>query len=329
MTTPLTDREGGVATRIREARRGAGLSQAALASLVGVSDSTVWSWEAGRTKPGRERLAAIAFHCRRASAGGASRKRSLPVTMPREERMRAVVGAIARHGAAHAYPPTLREVQDETGFSSLSVVKYWLDSCERAGLLVRARGMARAVTLTEAGRAFAEAPPETRVEPPGRREDGTPDGTGSTQAADAPTDTEPQAYGSDQKTLERRRAKATTPAGTDPARGVGARIRQARRSADLTQRELATLVGVSSNTVWFWEAGRMTPTYEHRVAVASRCRMHVSELDGRAGSNRDLLDATAAAFRRAVAHLPERDIESIWTFIHFLRWRRHRRRRAA
>ena len=161
MNTSQVDLEANLAARIREARRGAGLSQAALAALVGVSDSTVWSWEAGRTKPGREHLAAIVFHCRRASAGGASRERSLPVTMPREERMQAVVGAIARHAAAHAYPPTLREVQDETGFSSLSVVKYWLDSSERAGLLVRARGMARAVTLTDAGRAFAEAPLET------------------------------------------------------------------------------------------------------------------------------------------------------------------------
>ena len=329
MTTPLTDREGGVATRIREARRGAGLSQAALASLVGVSDSTVWSWEAGRTKPGREHLAAIVFHCRTARAGGASRERSLPVTMPREERMRAVVGAIARHAAAHAYPPTLREVRDETGFSSLSVVKYWLDGCERAGLLVRGRGRARAVTLTEAGRAFAEAPLETGGALAVRAEDGTPDGTGSTEAADAATDTEPQPCRSDQKTQVPRRRRRLRPAGSDPTLGVGARIREARRSAGLTQRELAGLVGVYPQTVWFWEAGRMTPTYEHRVAVASHCRMHVSELEGRTGPDRDRVEEAVAAFRGAVAYLPERDIELIWTFIHFLRWRRGRRWRAA
>lgn len=116
---------------------------------------------------------------------------------------------------------------------------------------------------------------------------------------------------------------------TDPGSGVAARIRQARRSAVLTQRELAALVGVYPQTVWFWEAGRMMPTYEHRVAVASHCRMHVSELEGRTGSDRDRVEEALAAFRGAVAHLPERDIELIWTFIHFLRWRHRNRQRAA
>ena len=54
-------------------------------------------------------------------------------------------------------PPTLRELQQTTGFSSLSVVEYWLDECEKAGLLRHPRNIARAFTLTAAGRPFAEA----------------------------------------------------------------------------------------------------------------------------------------------------------------------------
>ena len=103
---------------------------------------------------------------RGAGAGAASGERSLPVTLPREVRMRAVVGAIARHAAEHGYAPSVQELMDETGFSSLSVVHYSLDWCEEAGLIVRARGIARGITLTEAGRAFAEASAESG-EPPG------------------------------------------------------------------------------------------------------------------------------------------------------------------
>lgn len=73
----------------------------------------------------------------------------------------------------------------------------------------------------------------------------------------------------------------------------------------------------------------MKPTYEHRCDLASHCGMDVGELEGRTGGDLDLLQATANAFRDAVAHLPERDIESIWLFIGFVRWRRHRRNRAA
>ena len=185
--------------------------------------------------------------------------------------MRAVLGVIARYAAKHGYPPSMQQIMDETGFGSKSVVGYSLDACEEEGLIVRARGLARAVTLTEAGRAFAEAPSETGSLP-ARREEPAPDGTGSTETADAATDTEPQPSASDRKTPGPRRRRRLRPAGTDAAHGVGARIREARRSAGLTQRELAALVGVYPQTAWYWEAGRVAPTYEHRVAVASHCR---------------------------------------------------------
>ena len=80
---------------------------------------------------------------------------------------------------------------------------------------------------------------------------------------------------------------------------------------------------------WCWEAGRMKPTYEHRVAVAFHCGTDVGALEGRTGPDRGQLQEAVATFLDAVAHLPEKDIESIWLFIRFLRWRRSRRRRAA
>ncbi|MYE45676.1 MAG: helix-turn-helix domain-containing protein [Chloroflexi bacterium] len=176
MNTTETDPRGGVASRIRETRLGAGLTQAELAARVGVTAGTVSSWEAGRSKPSQEHQEAIVVQCRTGAAdlaGGEApgRRRRSPVQlMSREERMRAVVDVIARHVAEHGYAPSMQEMGDETGFSSTSVVASSLDACEEAGLIVRGRRMARAVALTEAGRAFAEAPPETGGPPP-RRED--------------------------------------------------------------------------------------------------------------------------------------------------------------
>ena len=340
MTTSQTNPRGGVASRIREARRGARLTQRELAARLGVTTHAVWCWEAGRRTPSQERLAAIAVHCEQAarepvrreaprrrgrSPVGRSPVRHMEV---RNERMRSVIGAIARHRAERGYPPSLRQVQHEAGLSSLSVVTYSLDWCEEAGLIVRARGIARGITLTEAGRAFAEAPPESGEPPLARREDPAPVATGGAGAADAATDTSRPPCRSGRKTRVRPRADALTEQ-TAPGSGIAFRIREARRSAGLTQRELAALVGVSSHTVWCWEAGRARPTWEHRFAVAAHCRMDVEELEGRTGPHRDRLREAVVAFRGAVAHLPEQDIKLIWTFIHYVRWRRRERMRAA
>ena len=78
----------------------------------------------------------------------------------RENRTRALVEAIAHHQVAHAYPPTIRELQERLGFSSTSVVAYSLDQCESLGLIERVPRLARAVTLTAAGRALAGLPRE-------------------------------------------------------------------------------------------------------------------------------------------------------------------------
>ncbi len=194
MNTKQIDPDGGLAARIREERRGAGLSQAALAALVGVTRKTVWRWEAGRTRPAPRHRRGIALHCGAPALAPAGREspgrgQGSPVVVPLEERMRAVLGVIARYAAREGYPPSMQEIMDETGFSSKSVVGYSLDACEQAGLIVRARGLARAVRLTDAGRAFAEAPSETGSLPV-RREEVAPVAPG-TAAAPAATPAAP------------------------------------------------------------------------------------------------------------------------------------------
>ena len=78
----------------------------------------------------------------------------------REDWMSALVEAIARHGAEHGYPPTIRDLQLRTGASSTSVVLYRLRACEREGVIIRVPERARAITLTAAGRALAGLAPE-------------------------------------------------------------------------------------------------------------------------------------------------------------------------
>ena len=51
MTASETEHGGGIASRIREARLAAGLTQGQLAARVGVTVQTVRGWEAGRWKP--------------------------------------------------------------------------------------------------------------------------------------------------------------------------------------------------------------------------------------------------------------------------------------
>lgn len=78
----------------------------------------------------------------------------------RNERMRALVVAIARHQAKHGYAPSVRELRAATGLSSISEVARWLPICEQAGLIVRTPGLARAIRLTAAGEALAASRPE-------------------------------------------------------------------------------------------------------------------------------------------------------------------------
>ncbi len=100
---------------------------------------------------------------------------------------------------------------------------------------------------------------------------------------------------------------------------LGARIRDARKQVSLTQLELAELIGVSSHSVWAWEAGRMKPQHEHLVEVAFHCETSPEQLLGQAVVETESLQAAEVAFRDAVVGLPPEDIESIHKFIKFVR----------
>ena len=118
-----------------------------------------------------------------------------------------------------------------------------------------------------------------------------------------------------------------TSTGPDPADGLSARIRAARMAVGLTQRELARLVGVASNTVWAWEAGRVRPTHQHLLEVARHCRTSAHELEGREWVYSELRREAEVSFRDAVDSLPEEDIEEIGEFIRYVRARRRGQRR--
>ena len=110
-------------------------------------------------------------------------------------------------------------------------------------------------------------------------------------------------------------------------KNIGARIRDARTKAGLTQRRLSELLGVSPQTVWYWESGRMRPAHERLVELAFQCGVTTDRLLGRDVVEAEVLKETEASFRDAVAGLPLEDLESIQEFIRFVRERRYRKRR--
>lgn len=106
---------------------------------------------------------------------------------------------------------------------------------------------------------------------------------------------------------------------------VGARIRIVRKGAGKTQKEVGATLGVSSHTVWCWEAGKTQPTPEHITELAQAFGVSTDWLLGRDDIIADLLNEVDLSFRRAVAELPAEDIESIQSFIQFVRERRRGR----
>ena len=105
-------------------------------------------------------------------------------------------------------------------------------------------------------------------------------------------------------------------------KSIGARIKEARLKAGLTQRQVSELAGVSPHAVWSWEAGKMKPTPEHLLELAYQCETSTDWLLGR-----DVVEADVS-FRNAIEGLPMQDLESIMEFIRFVRGQRRRRDRA-
>lgn len=66
------------------------------------------------------------------------------------ERQRRILEFIARFQQKHGYPPTVREIGQEVGISSTSVVDYNLRALEKMGHLRRDREVSRGLELTGA-----------------------------------------------------------------------------------------------------------------------------------------------------------------------------------
>ena len=113
-----------------------------------------------------------------------------------------------------------------------------------------------------------------------------------------------------------------------PWKNIGDRIREARTKLGLTQAQLAGQVGVSSQTVWSWEAGRVRPKHEHLEELAFRCEVSTAWLLGRDVLEAELLREASVSFLDAVEGLPQEDIEAIHNFIRFIRQERRRRTEA-
>ena len=113
-----------------------------------------------------------------------------------------------------------------------------------------------------------------------------------------------------------------------PWKNIGERIREARLKLGLTQAQLARQVGVSSQTVWAWEAGRAKPTREHLEELAFRCQVSTAWILGRDVLEAELLREASVSFHDAIDGLPLEDIETIQNFISFVRQERRRKTEA-
>ena len=91
----------------------------------------------------------------------------------------------------------------------------------------------------------------------------------------------------------RRLEAARTGAGEDKSARIGARsIRSQRKRLKLTREEFGRILGVSANTVYLWETGKVTPRGKSRAALVgvrdvgareARRLLEVAGGNGRAG----------------------------------------------
>jgi len=88
-----------------------------------------------------------------------------------------------------------------------------------------------------------------------------------------PPDTTPPEPGADPP---EETAEETGPSAPNTASGL---VRRCRRSADLSQRDLADRLGVSQSRVARWETGRTSPTCDELAAVASVAGWEVALVD--------------------------------------------------
>ena len=72
------------------------------------------------------------------------------VQPPGATRLRQLIAAIEALTEGRGYPTTVREVMEATGWSTTSLVSYWLRQARKAGLVAYEDGMARTIRLATA-----------------------------------------------------------------------------------------------------------------------------------------------------------------------------------
>lgn len=105
-------------------------------------------------------------------------------------------------------------------------------------------------------------------------------------------------------------------------RELGARLRQARKSADLTLEAVGEAIGIERQSVSAWENGRNYPTGDRLKKLAS---LYGVSIDWLLGNEMRIAEAPAAYV--AGEPLPtEEEARLLKEYLRFLRW--HRRRPA-
>lgn len=74
---------------------------------------------------------------------------------------------IQTFSAEHGYPPSVREIGAAVGLKSPSTVHFHLKGLEEAGVIIKAEGKTRAITLSGTGRPVAEEQDPPRRSDPG------------------------------------------------------------------------------------------------------------------------------------------------------------------
>lgn len=84
---------------------------------------------------------------------------------------------------------------------------------------------------------------------------------------------------------------------------LGARIRQARKGANLSQSQLATKIGAHVTSVSDWERGRNAPSARHLLAIAQATGAQLEQLTSEDGDDEEadpvvtLIDSIRALVR--------------------------------
>ncbi|MBI4321869.1 MAG: helix-turn-helix transcriptional regulator [Chloroflexi bacterium] len=105
---------------------------------------------------------------------------------------------------------------------------------------------------------------------------------------------------------------------------TGQRLKEARDQAGLTQEGVADRLGVTWQTVWYWEAGRSRPSTDRLVALA---RLYGVTMDWLLGMEHlpqpdDMYAKVEMALRSASQELSPEDMQSILDFVSYMRDRR-------